>query len=321
MTTPNSDFNQRFVSTLTEKLGGQFDALLRQNTRRDYQIYTAQWLTARETLPVVVHLFTNNGGLGGGSAENLRTEARALPDLVHAGYPVPELLHHSEGTTNFPVPFSVCELVGEQTLADLLRSADLGDDEWAHWNDSLVGLLVRLHTLHDQANFDWLQPALSPLDYAERHVNLWSRQAGRGQDSEAIAGLLWLRGRFHVARRAKSVGVVHRLFQPENILIAGERVLGVTGWCKTSLADPAVDVGWLHMLLCTQWGEAKGKSFIELYHKRNPNIAATIAFWEVYAAAKFLVNLAENNATPQSPHTREAVVAFMRARMSDGEDD
>lgn len=65
-------------------------------------------------------------------------------------------------------------------------------------------MLLKLHGLKWQNSFDTFQPALSALDFAERQIKWWSRQAEVVGAEEASEGFHWLKTNLYLARRTKS---------------------------------------------------------------------------------------------------------------------
>jgi aminoglycoside phosphotransferase (APT) family kinase protein len=149
-----------------------------------------------------------------------------------------------------------------------------------------------LHGINWQNGYEALKPVLPPLDFAERQVRWWARQAATVGATDLDEGIGWLRAHLYHTRDAKSQTLIHRDFHPDNILVVGDRISGVVDWGELTIADPSYDVGWSRMVLTTEVNIDLGDRFIEAYTRRNPAVNATLPFWEVFSAVKRLATIA-----------------------------
>jgi aminoglycoside phosphotransferase (APT) family kinase protein len=298
---------------LTERLGGVVSAVAPLAAPAAHRMLTARWQQADGTSSEIVIRFFD----GPRAADEMRAEAAALRDLSKTGYPVPEL-YFSGLEDGMGGPYVVMERLGGQAMAALARR------DPARWLEEAVTLVFRLHTLRWQNSFDWLQPALSPLDYAERQVRLWTGKAQQAGVPAALRGLAWLNTQKYRARACRQVGLVHRDLHPDNMLADGQKITGVVDWGELCIADPAVDVGWTHMVIATEGRPEWGDLFVGSYLRRNPDVAGTLPFWQVFAGCKRLVSMAMHDQTATErglplvePEKREAVIAFIEAHLTD----
>lgn len=310
------------------RLAGKVEELTPLLERAAHRMYTARWTppdsdagaSPAPATPILIRLFQSPR-----AHEEIRYEVNALRDLYRVGFPVPELFAHDEDSQTVGVPYLVREYLPGQPLGQLAL-ADRA--QIPYWLDLASALMLRLHGLSWQYNFDWLQPPLSPLDFADRHVKVWARKAEACHATDAMPGFAWLRANLYRARVAKSMTLVHRDLHPDNLLAQGDRITGVLDWGELTIADPAVDVAWSRMVLATEVGPELGDWFADAYTRRNGSVVDTLPFWEVFAACKRLTTMTQleqsaNGLTEDGPYVRpevrQAVRAFMTARLIEEE--
>jgi aminoglycoside phosphotransferase (APT) family kinase protein len=191
-----------------------------------------------------------------------------------------------------------------------------------------------MHAISIQDGFDYFQPALAPLDFAERQVKWWHKAAQINDATEAFDGFTWLRLNLYQARQSMAATVVHRYFHLDNVIANEDHINGVIHWGEMTLADPAIDVAWARMKIATELTPALGDRFAEAYARRVEQPLAAQPFWEVFAACKRLTELAQSRksvrgggeteeGTTMLPVDYEAKLArvtqFMRERLTDEE--
>jgi len=305
---------------VSEQLDGTVQDVVLLHQRAAHRMYAACWDQPDGLTPIVIRFF-----LGSRGDEEARIESNALRGLYRAGYPVPEVYLTIADARLAGAPFLVMEHIpgqplGKVALADRARIP--------YWLDQASNLLLKLHGLKWQNSFDTFQPALSALDFAERQIKWWSRQAEVVGAEEASAGFHWLKTNLYLARRTKSPALIHRDFHPNNVLVDGDRIAGVVDWGELTIADPAVDVAWTEMILHTEVSRDLGDQFKEAYRRRNPEIDQSLPFWEVFAACKRLTIMARiQQATTETPdevstppvrlEVARAVVDFMQERLTE----
>jgi hypothetical protein len=93
-----------------------------------------------------------------------------------------------------------------------------------------------------------------------------------------------------------------------------------------------VDVAWTRTILSTEVNAEFGDTFAEGYYRRNPSVAETLSFWEVFSACKRLTSLAKLNDPSSNGHKNgsrpsprpgllDALRDFMRQRLTDEDSD
>ena len=255
-------------------------AIQRTATRK---LYHATWQTHEGPLPIVIRFYQ-----GARCEESARVEAAALRSLLNAGYPVPELYLSEDHSHIAGAPFIVTQRLPGRTLSEIATEEP---DSIPYWIDQASSLLLRLHTTQWQDSFDFFQPTMGVLEFAERQVKWWSIQAQKINVSDAQAGFDWLKSNVYRARECTQQALVHRNFHPNNLLSDGLHITGVLDWDELTIADPAADVAWSRMVLETEVSPQLGDSFSDSYQRRHPEVAATQPFWEVFAACKRLTTL------------------------------
>ncbi len=310
---------------LSEELEGTVQEVTLLPYSMAHRMYSALWEQPDGPVPIVVRFFS-----GPRADEDARIEAGALRDLYQAGYPVPECYTVEVDARRAGAPFIVMQCLPGASLATLALEQP---ERVLYWLERAASLLLRLHGINWHNAFDAFHPALDPLDFAERQIKWWGRQAQVVGAEDAAEGFNWLRGNLYRARRSERTSLVHRDFHPGNLLVAGEQITGVVDWGELTLADPAVDVAWTRMILSTEISPELGDRFIDAYYHRNSSEAQTLSFWEVFAACKRLIGIARlgnpdisnghRNVSkpPIRPELRGAVQYFMRQRLTDDEND
>lgn len=316
---------ENFAHGLAERLGGEVHDIEPIRRGMAHRMLKACWQQGENITPIVLRFF------GGPRAfEDARIEADALRELGRDCYPVPEL-HLLVDEEDAPdAPFIVMQQLEGEPLTQIALSHP---ETISYWLDKASDLLLKLHGLNWQRDYETFKPVLSPLDFAERQLRWWARQAASVQASGIEEGFAWLRAHLYRTREVKQQSLVHRDFHSDNILSDGKQITGVVDWGELTIADPAVDVGWTRMILATEAGTDLGDLFTADYARRNPDILETLAFWEMFAACKRLTTIAAVKAhqserlsmwanAPELPRLEQAEVAvrqFMQERLS-GED-
>lgn len=264
---------------VAEQLNGPVDDVKAVPHKRPDRVYHAVWQSSDGPMPIVIRFYQ---GLRGD--EEARHESAALRELLPLGYPVPDVYACVDQSKTYGAPFLVTQRFNGRTLAET--------GEAAAWVDHACNLLLRLHSLPWQDGFDLFQPPMSPLDFAERQVKWWGREAQKCGMTEAMPGFDWLKANLFRARECATRSLVHRHFQPSNLIAGKTQLVGVVAWAELCIADPAVDVAWLRMTLDTEVGAEVGEHFYHTYQRHTPSVNATEQFWEVFAACKRLTMMA-----------------------------
>ncbi len=318
MIIPQEDFAQ----VLAEQLGGEITELKLIGRGMAHRMYMACWQQTDNVMPVVIRCFH-----GARAFEDAEIEAHVLRELSRACYPVPDmyLLVDDQDVPN--APFTIMQHLAGESLTQL---AQANPDSISFWLDKASDLLLRLHGLKWQDGYEVLKPVLSPLDFAERQIRWWARQAASLQAIDLDEGFAWLRANLYRTREVAQQTLVHRNFHSDNILAEDDKITGVIDWGEVTIADPAIDVAWTRMILATEASADLGDLFTADYARRNPDILETLGFWEMFAACKRLTTIAAYKAhqserlamwseAPEVPRllsTEAAARQFMQQRMT-----
>lgn len=299
---------------LTERLGSSVREVKRFDLQSAHCMYTAQWEQPELTVPILVRCFDSPR-----AEDDASMEAAALRDLYQAGYPVPELHLLVESNKVIGTPFIVTQFLDGQPLNTLIQEQP---QLMSAWLDRFASLMLKLHSLPWQDVSDFFTPALAPLEFAERQVRWWEGRAKVYRAEETAEGFQWLRSSLYRTRNAARTSLVHRDFQLNNVLAAGNKITGVVDWGELTIADPAVDAGWTRMMLSTEISPECGDLFADAYCRRSPDAAETIAFWEVFAACKrltLLAGMAQTGTADQLGSKADTILDFMQQRLVDEE--
>lgn len=300
---------------VAEQLNGPVDAIVPVSNKGVHRLYHAVWQASDGPLPIVIRFYQ---GLRGD--EEARHESAALRELLPLGYPVPDVYACVDESKTYGAPFIVTRRFDGRTLVE--------SGEIAAWVDQACNLLLRLHSLPWQDGFDLFQPPMSPLDFAERQVKWWGREAQKCGAADAMPGFDWLKANLYRARECAARTLVHRHFQPSNLIVGSTHLMGVVAWAELCIADPAVDVAWMRMMLDTEVGAEVGEHFYHTYQRHLPSVNASEQFWEVFAACKRLTTMTieyktlleegqESNSNEIALYGRtvDAVRSFMEQRL------
>ncbi len=316
-----------FAHILAERLGGEVTDIEPIHHGMAHRMVKACLSQGDTVSPIVIRFFS-----GSRAFENARLEADALRELCRDSYPVPELHLLVDDETVSSAPFLVMQYLEGEPLTQIARSSP---ETIPFWLDKASDLLLRLHGMDWQQNYETFKPVLAPLDYAERQVRWWAKLATSVQAEGIEDSFAWLRANLFRTRAVKQQTLVHRDFHSDNILANQERITGVIDWGELTIADPAVDVGWTRMILATEASTDLGDLFTADYARRNPDILETLAFWEMFAACKRLTTIAAFKANqterlamwseapelPRLAQAESAVRQFMQQRLSSEESD
>jgi aminoglycoside phosphotransferase (APT) family kinase protein len=305
------------AQVLSDELDGTVQEVTLLPDSAAHRMYSALWDQPDGPVPIVVRFFS-----GPRANEDARLEACALRDLYRAGYPVPECYAVEANDHLAGAPFIVMQRLPGRSLATFALDQP---DQTEYWLERASTLLLKLHGLNWRNAFDTFQPALDALEFADRQIKWWGRQAQVVGAADAEEGFSWLRANLYRTRRSQDASLTHRDFHPGNVLATGEQIVGVLDWGELALADPAVDVAWTRMLLSTEVSPELGDMFTEFYYRRSPAVAETLPFWEVFAACKRLTSISRwSNSTSENRNgsapsfrsgLRESVRDFMCQRL------
>ncbi len=284
---------QELARALSARLGGIVSDVEPIRAGAAHRMFTAQWQQSDETLTPIVIRFTH----GSHAFDEIRLETEALRDLKRIGYPVPEVFDLIDDEQESD-PYLVMERLPGQAMTEVALAQP---ERIPYWLERASDLLLRLHGLDWRGSFQSLQPPLPPLDFAERQIRWWQHQAKRlsGDNADTLrepigTGFEWLRAHVYRLRSGAPPTLVHRDFHSSNILVENDRITGVVDWSELTIADPAVDVAWTHMILSTasQGSPELGTHFLNAYMRRNPSVRPTLSFWQIFAACRRLTTIA-----------------------------
>jgi aminoglycoside phosphotransferase (APT) family kinase protein len=290
-----------------DQLGGVVDNITPTPHYGPHRTYQATWQSPDGPLAIVIRFY-----LGLRSDEEARAEAAALRELYRLGFPVPELYACVDESRTFGAPLLIMQRVDGRSLASLIEPASGSAIDIQPYLDHACNLMLRLHGLRWQDAFDHFQPAMVALDFAERQVKWWCREAQRIGAEDTLPGFDWLKAHMFLARECPTRVLVHRDFQPATLMIDLGHISGVIDWGELAIADAAVDVGWTRMILDTEVSLGLGAAFTAAYQRHNPSVEVTLPFWEVFAACKRLTML---HSQPRLAAVKEALCAFINQRL------
>ncbi len=311
------------ATAVTTYLHGTIDDVTPIQRKVAHRMFRALWHSPDGLQPIIIRFYQSTR-----CDEEARTEAAALRELTRMGYPVPEVFCCIDDAKVVGSPFIVMQHLKGQSLGELALQQP---EQIPYWIEQASSLLARLHNLPWQNGFDVFQPPMDTLDFAERQVKWWAREALKVDATVASPGFTWLRENMYRARECAEKSLVHRDFHPNNLMVDGALFTGVLDWGEICIADPAIDIAWSRMVLATEVSVQFADSFTQAYCKRNPKVQATQQFWEVFAACKRLTIMAHirkaldvTNTTPQESNlpvvqqtTWNAVIDFMMTRLDE----
>ncbi|CAG0976877.1 hypothetical protein ANRL4_01619 [Anaerolineae bacterium] len=292
---------------LSSQMKGEVSAVSYRDSREDYEILEAECSLEGKKQSLIIHIYDTQRSLESG-----RIESSALDALANQGFPSPVKLLFVEDASLAGAPFLVMTRPNGERLGDVLSRTPQAISDWL---DDLGNVLSRLHHL---PRFDW---AAAPrlLDFAERRVKYWRQIAGAYPQSpfsaQASEGFEWLHDNYHLLRASSTLSTVHHHFSPENLFVDEISITAIMGWCRLNISDPALDVAQMRMFISTRWGSKHGESFLAAYKRRAAVPAASLLYWEVYAAAKQLVQFAQEPQSGGGAEFSQAVYDFMKVRL------
>jgi aminoglycoside phosphotransferase (APT) family kinase protein len=228
--------------------------------------------------------------------------------LADQRYPAARVVHVSLDPAPLGAAFSLMERLPG---IPLISARPLGMDR------PLLDAQLRLHTLDAGP----LARALGEAVTFEGYVAALERRVGRAGLHGLTAPLRWLRE--HRPRPSEPAVICHGDLHPQNVLVEGRRVSGVLDWPNTVIADAAFDVASTRNILRfvppalaslpppLRWLAGLGQPllaarYLKAYRRRQPLDADRLAYYEVAAAMRALVQAGERRARAGSgpPPTR-----------------
>lgn len=187
------------------------------------------------------------------TAHDMGREYRVLTALRDTAVPVPRTVGLCKDPSVIGAEFYVMEKLDGTTLRTPRETAQLSRDERAALSDSMVDLLVELHSIDpaDVGLADWGRPD----GYLERQLGRWKRQwehsvtSPRPEVDELYSVLASTIPSSHLP------GIVHGDFKIDNLMVDRKdptRIIGLLDWEMSTVGDTLTDVG----ILCSFWDHA-----------------------------------------------------------------
>jgi aminoglycoside phosphotransferase (APT) family kinase protein len=215
-------------------------------------------------------------------------EASALELLAGSGVPAPRLLAADLVPEWCDVPTVLMSYVPGRPRASRSSVAPPG---------TLRSLAEMLARIHRGAMPDTLLPAYRPWYLDEPQVPpSWTR------DPDA-----W-REAFRISRRPPPVtrrALLHRDFNPWNVLWRGGRISGVIDWANACIGPPEVDVAHMRTNLVAIGGLALADAFLGAWRDATGS-ASYDPYWDIVSAVDWISDM-----DPARPATQRALDAHL----------
>lgn len=170
------------------------------------------------------------------SGERAILAQQAALQLVAGRVPCPRLLWYDEGRDNdFGQPFLVMERVhGEVPV----QWGSLEEPRRKRLAEHAMDVLAALHAIDPAVPADPARPSVaSDLDWYKR------RFERLGELPIVLRSALWWLDRHPIAEPAR-LALVHGDFRMGNMVVSGERIVGVLDWEMAAPGDPLADLAW-----------------------------------------------------------------------------
>jgi aminoglycoside phosphotransferase (APT) family kinase protein len=218
---------------------------------------------------------------GEAAGDKCQRETRALRALKAAGYPVPAVFTPSVAARALK-PFMIMQHVEGELLGDELR---LSSGAARH---ELVAMFCRLAAqLHCLDSGGLSEPGTDAsvdgvLSTADRMIV--------ELDVDAFQPVLhWLKQNRPTSQCAPCL--THGDYHPWNIIVDARGQPFVIDWTNAQLADYRFDLAWTLLLMSTSFDDAMSGCFLSGYEEVGGATVEELAFFEVYACARRLVDI------------------------------
>jgi aminoglycoside phosphotransferase (APT) family kinase protein len=249
-------------------------------------------------------------------------EFRVYQALQGTGVPVPEVFWLETDLQWLERPFFIMgRLKGEASPQAVLQSPHAGAIA-----QQKVEVLARIHSLDWQAlGLDFLGAPHGPQGCAAREIEWWERIMRQDQLEPQPAlelAIAWLRAHQPVAQK---VALVHADYRTGNLLVEGDRIVGVLDWEMVHLGDPMEDVAWVCMRSWRWAGDARvggllpREEFYRAYEAAGgqPVDPDAVRFWEVLGNLKLAVIFVTGARSFVEGRSKDAIHAFTTFQNAD----
>ena len=176
---------------------------------------------------------------------------------------------------------------------------DPGDP--VHWAQELATMLACLHA--------------APCDAEARRLFLdmdsylvWFLRGGGVPDFMAAdpdGAAVWHSVRDHLpTRRPVSHGFVHADYWPGNILWVGDSISAVLDLEEAGIGDPSSDVAYCRMCMLLSGEDTAAATFLACYEAATGGPCPNLAFWDLAAAARPMIDPADWQLDRPATHAR-----------------
>jgi aminoglycoside phosphotransferase (APT) family kinase protein len=221
------------------------------------EIYTFQLKQPLAEQHYILRLFT-----GEGASDKLTREARGLPLLQKAGYPVPALLLQEKEPGILGKPFEIMEKLEGQALWPVLASAP--SDEQGQLLARFGYLLAELHKL------DWRLFMDNPQAYEKDPILLLEEIISQYRSLYIKYNLRsflqitdWLDA--HKYQISVRPAVVHQDFHANNVLVCSNDQFFVIDWTQCAVSDYRIDLAWTLLIMGSLGNPDWGKQILNAY--------------------------------------------------------
>lgn len=216
-------------------------------------------------------------------------EFSGMKQLYAAGYPVPEVLHHTADT--FYQPAIIMEFIPGISVEDMVRQSSSLEANYIQ--DEFVQLFVDLHSL-DVTSF--LTPELPAAAFDDPYwfVNgLMQLAQGlmSGQIGEAFAQVMAWLGDHMQDVPCEKPAVMHGDYHDRNVLWSTDNKPYVIDWTNWQIGDFRYDLAWTLLLQGSYGNPQEGIHFLESYEDLIGHPVENLVFYEIVAATRRLLDM------------------------------
>jgi Ser/Thr protein kinase RdoA (MazF antagonist) len=224
---------------------------------------------------------------GNAAAQKAQKEFRALQQLIHSVFPVPQAFLLTLADSPFGQPCVVMSRIHGHTLTQALQKTSSAQQQ--NLLRDFSQLYVQMHTL------DWRPFALEPARYhTRRFIQTWLLESymfmEQLQPHTFSPAMDWLQ------ERSKDIvcrhfAVVHGDFHPDHILLRHDGTAFVIDWAAMDVSDYRFDLAWTLLLLSTQHNAEQAKIVLTFYEQFSDQIVEHLDFFMVIACVRRLFGI------------------------------
>ncbi len=270
------------------------------------EVYAFDLTLRHQTEPCILRMYP-----GENAAAKCHREWRAFRDMMAFRYSVPRVYRSETDTVWLGKPFLVMQRINGRPLGDVMREDTARQPELL---SRFVKLAVDLHQQHDYRPEIDVFIEHDPAVFTPITLERWRTHILTDLQQAWAAPIFdWLEA--NKVPESEVLSPLHRDFHPHNVLITPDDQLYVIDWSGFSIGDYRYDLAWTLLLISSSGYPQLRDLILSEYARLAGHPVANIAYFDVLAALRRLVDLAASlGSGAESLGMRPETVAIMRTQ-------